>query len=375
MSDPSVVRSAALRCRADASWSVDECRVIAVLGESARIFVWLRCDDVAELRAYDEVRGQLREVSRQVVPSGAATTATDGRAACYVSGERIHVGTSLVAPISTSVGDAPSPDVVLGLEKNFCDLSWLGAEAAVGAAIAGSWPLGVLWRPSQGDLWTNLEPHPGLELSAHQPIVSICASQACVAIARSYGGVEVYFPTDNERTCTPTAIEYRSAARRGWLWASALSLSDDGSRVMMSGSEANRGFVLSGPVDAAGGRERRSAHERPYWLDREHGPRSDDPLLPDEGLLRVFPVQPPHIQAPSCEVQVDLGFTASDLNAQARTYAIAAAGRMIAGALYEDGSYSSAELHGRAQSVRLSNSGSLLAVASNRGLALFDLRT
>jgi hypothetical protein len=374
MSNPNAVRSARLECRASTTWMIDECRVIAVLEAPARVYAWVRTGALAELRAYEEASGRLREVSRQVAAMGAAAVAQDGRATCYVRDAKTTIGKAItITPLLDAIGDARRPEVALALRNNFCDVSWLGADSPVAAAIGGSWPVGVLWRQPKPGSWTNLEPHPGLDFSSHQPIIATCSNPTFVAIARRYGGVEVYSPTDNERTCTPTAIEYESAAPRGWLWASALSLSDDGARVMMSGSDADRGFVLIGSVETATARKQRSPHERPFWLDPVKGPLSDDPLCPQESLLRVFPVQPDHVRAPCYELPIDRAFAASDVNAQARTYVLAASDKVIAGSLSEDGSMSSAELEGRAQSVRVSNSGGLVAVGSHDGLRVFDL--
>jgi hypothetical protein len=370
MPSPSVVRSAKLELRAHLDWNVDECRIVALFAEPTRLYAWVRRGPAAEIRGYEEASGTLREVFRLVAPNGIAAIARDGGSICVV-GDADACGDRSVR-IVRSGSSVESPEFGLELRKSFCGASWEGDETAVALAISGSWPVGALWRPHHSRSWINLEPHPALDFSFHQPVVAMSSDHELVAISRRYAGLEVFHPQLEAGTCTPTAIEFESSARRGWLWTSALALSDDGTRVMMSSADANRSLVLVGLVDTA--MVKQPLEKAAFWLDRETGPRTDDPLLPDDGLLRVFPSAPKHISARSCELQLDRAFVTSDVNAHAQVYAIATLENVMAGSLSEDGTSSLAEVRGGARSVRIGRDGVGVAAASSDGLRLFDLR-
>jgi hypothetical protein len=87
---------------------------------------------------------------------------------------------------------------------------------------------------------------------------------------------------------------------------------------MMSSADANRSLVLVDFVDTA--IVNQPLENAAFWLDHETGPRTDDPLLSDDGLLRAASK---HISARSCELQLDRAFVARDVNAHAQVYAIA----------------------------------------------------
>lgn len=364
----------------EVKWSYDGCRVLAVSGDPMCVYVWGRTGRSQEVATYvlqgDRLRKErvfpdlpeltsvceaTREIYSVVQPSEAGTSASDGL--------------TLVAYEETSTPDSRGSNAFARLERPrpYWRLA-SSANSRVAASISLRSPLGVLWAPREG-WFKNLESE-RLPHGRHAPAIAVSRCGQFVGISRRYASLEMYCTEVPERTVTPTVIECASVAERGALWVEALSLANGGASAMMTASAEGRAYVALSVIDVAAISVPRADEEKPFWVDRVRGPTGTDPESPDEGWLRVYPTDPRILQSPSREYVVRGKLTASDVDADSRTFSIATTDGVVVGCWPSDDTEAPLAVGGirtTAESVRLGRNGTLIAAAERSALQLWSV--